>query len=343
MRMGALRVRRPGGRRARGRGAAARPQPAPHRTEGDRDDHLGSAPVAAAERERLVVAVERGEPPPRIADARALDERPVRRQAHAVVGDAQHEAVAARGGLARRAHRERDRAALGGEPVLEGVLDERLQKEPWHLGGAERVGHVERHGKAVAEADLLDLEVEAEHVALLGEGAGGRLARLERAAQQLGELDDHRVRARRVGPHHPRDRVERVEEEVRPQLHAQRLEPRLAELRGHLRRLELARAHGAAVPQGELPGYEERADQHVLAQPAEEEQRRLRQVQHAPRVGPPHRDRRVRDEQAERGGAHERGEQRRRAALRALSAGGAKRTRSATSSSGGVTSAHSAT
>jgi hypothetical protein len=201
------------------------------------------------EHERLRVAIKRGEPPPHVADAGALDERPVGRQAHAVVGHAEHQAVAAvRATLTRRAHGQRHGPALGSEPVLEGVLDERLEQEPRHLGVAERVRDVERRRQAVTEPDLLDGQVQLEHVALLGEGPGRRFARLQRAAEQLGELHHHRVGPGRVGPHHPGDGVEGVEQEVRPELHAQRLEPRLAELRREARGFEFARrtAAGAA-------------------------------------------------------------------------------------------------
>ena len=88
------------------------------------------------------------------------------------------------------------------------------------------------------KARALDVEIIAEQFELPFERHLLLRAAAERSPQQLAELPDHvHRRLVIVAPHQRGDGVERIEEEVRIELHAQRLEPRL----GHAG-LELGRA-----------------------------------------------------------------------------------------------------
>ena len=110
------------------------------------------------------------------------------------------------------------------EAVLEGVLDEGLhderRDEAAHRARLERVAHRE----PVAEPHLLDREVLLHEKELRLERQLGLGGRVEGQAQQLGEAREHEVRGFRVAVDEDTDRVKRVEEEVRLELHAQRLQ-----------------------------------------------------------------------------------------------------------------------
>ena len=69
---------------------------------------------------------------------------------------------------------------------------------------------------------------------------------LERASQQLGELCQHQFGGVRIVPHQPRDGIQRVEQEVRMQLHLEGFDLGTGELHFELGRAKLPRAapHG---------------------------------------------------------------------------------------------------
>ena len=64
---------------------------------------------------------------------------------------------------------------------------------------------------------------------------------LERASQQLGELCQHQFGGVRIVPHQPRDGIQRVEEEVRMQLHLEGFDLGAGELHFELGRAKLPR------------------------------------------------------------------------------------------------------
>jgi hypothetical protein len=45
------------------------------------------------------------------------------------------------------------------DAVLDGVLDERLQQETWHLKAAQRYGYIDRDLQPLAKANLLNLKI----------------------------------------------------------------------------------------------------------------------------------------------------------------------------------------
>ena len=101
----------------------------------------------------------------------------------------------------------------------------------------------------IGEAGLLDVDILLQRIEL---GAERHLLLpevLERDAQQIAQLDEHPVRGVDVAVHQRRDRVQRVEQEVRVQLLLQRLELRRNQLGLELRGADLALARLAVVEQ----------------------------------------------------------------------------------------------
>ena len=94
---------------------------------------------------------------------------------------------------------------------------------------------VEQRGKTLAEADLFYLDVFLQEFDLFGETNFGPRRRLERQPQQIAQLHEHAFGSGHIAVHQRRDRVQRVEEEVRVQLMLQRLELRFDEPRLELR------------------------------------------------------------------------------------------------------------
>ncbi len=114
--------------------------------------------------------------------------------------------------------------------MLDGVFDERLQ----HQVGDQRIErvrlHVEHYGQTIPEPGLFDLQILREEIELLLQRDLLDADVLERDAQQIAQLGDHVVGGIDVAVHQRRDRVERVEEEMRLQLPLQRLQLSLDEM-----------------------------------------------------------------------------------------------------------------
>jgi len=146
----------------------------------------------------------------------------------------------------RAARDDRQLAATGArpQPVAERVLDQRLQDQRRHQRAQRRLVDAPPHAQAVAEPDLLDLDVAPQEIEL---GSQRRLelgGAAQQRAQDVPEQRDHLDRARVIGAaDQHRDAVERVEQEVRLQLQAERAELRLDELRRERRLLALLAPH----------------------------------------------------------------------------------------------------
>ena len=123
------------------------------------------------------------------------------------------------------------------------VLDQRLQQQRRDDRGCGAWIDAERHAQPVAEARFLNRDVVIEQLELLLECDEGPAVPVERLPQQLREPGDHPVRLLRVLEHESRNRVERIEEEVRLQLSDEGIEARLHELH-----LEARRAPGVVQP-----------------------------------------------------------------------------------------------
>src|SRR6185436_9666418 len=93
--------------------------------------------------------------------------------------------------------------------------------------------------EALAEAVALELEVAVEELELLPQRLRGTVAAREHGAQEVAEAREHALGPVRVVAQRGRDRVQRVEEEVRRELRLQRAEACLRE-----RALELRPPHG---------------------------------------------------------------------------------------------------
>ena len=131
--------------------------------------------------------------------------------------------------------------------MLDRVLDERLQDQPRHFG-VERLGiDLELDRQAILEARLLDLEVLLQELQLLLQRDAGRAGAIERQAQQIAQAADHAIGGVGIRVHERRDRVQRVEQEMRLQLGLERAQPRLDQTRFELRLLDRARLRLADV------------------------------------------------------------------------------------------------
>jgi hypothetical protein len=84
-------------------------------------------------------------------------------------------------------------------------------------------------------ADFHDLEVSPKQVELLAERDLLFRRALDGVSEELAQSRDHAPHAARVAFHQRRDRVQRIEEKVRVELHAQGVEPRFGELCTELR------------------------------------------------------------------------------------------------------------
>ena len=91
---------------------------------------------------------------------------------------------------------------------------------------------LERHSQPLAVAGLLDLRVPAEQRQLLRQRGLHPGAAPQREPQHLAQAREQPFGARRVLPDQGRDRVQGVEQEVRLELRAQHVQPRLGELAG---------------------------------------------------------------------------------------------------------------
>jgi hypothetical protein len=109
--------------------------------------------------------------------------------------------------------------------VAQGVLHDRLQDEGRDERAGDLVVDLPGDAQAIAEPDLLDLEVLAEELELARERRLEVKGRAQQPAEHLAEQRDHLDRAGGVAAaDQHRDAVERVEQEVRLELHAERAE-----------------------------------------------------------------------------------------------------------------------
>ena len=133
------------------------------------------------------------------------------------------------------------RSGFLGHAVLDRVLDERLQQERGQQR-IERLGFdVEPHDQSIGESRLLDFEVLREEIELRLQRAFVLAQVLERHAEQIAEAHQRAIRGVDVAMHQRRNRVQRVEQEVRLQLMLQR---------GHLRLDELGLELGRRAARG---------------------------------------------------------------------------------------------
>ena len=169
-----------------------------------------------------------------------------------------------------RLDRDAPAADLAREPVLDRVLDERLQDHARH-------DHVERLRRDLLvdaelrpEADDLDREVLVDRLELLAQ-RDEVIRAAHQPPQQPGELRDQHARRLGLRPDQRRDRRERVEEEVRVDLVGERLD-----LRGEQQRLLLLQP---VLDARVVPDLDRRRDgEHRREQHREEEARRRRRA-----------------------------------------------------------------
>src|SRR5581483_4690242 len=99
---------------------------------------------------------------------------------------------------------------------------------------------IDADGEPLLKADLLDLQVAPHILQLLGQRHFLFELAIEREAEKLAEARQHRVRRLDIAVHQRGDRIERIEEEVRLELHPQRLQLRARQLARQLSAAQLA-------------------------------------------------------------------------------------------------------
>ncbi len=216
--------------------------------KGNVDVDEDAAAGIVAHGQRRLLAIEAIDPRSRIRQADAFTPLPVLRQPRPIVPDAQPERVAVGLRLDRQCARTHQRL----EAVANRVLDERLQDQRRHhhvQGG--RVDPI-LDAQPIAEVHLLDVEIRAQILELLGQLDFLHADLAQRDAEQIAEPLDHRVRLLRIAMDERRDRVQRVEQEMRMQLLLQRLQLRFHQPRLEPRRPHLARAGLSVVIDGML-------------------------------------------------------------------------------------------
>src|SRR6185503_14428326 len=224
----------------------------------------------ARQRERVVAAVHLLETAAHVRETDAFCEPRIRVEltAHAVVLDRDREAVVV--GAARE--RERAGAHLVAEAVDDGVLDERLEQHRGHRGRTHTLVAALVDGETVAEAHLHDRDVLPHQLELLVERDPMPIGALERLAEKAAEPPERLFGALVVAllDEHGHG-VHRVEQEVRVDLHAQRLQLQLGEALTELARVELLLAHDleevADVQRRRERGVHDHVEQqHVVAE-----------------------------------------------------------------------------
>ena len=117
------------------------------------------------------------------------------------------------------------------DAVAKRVLDQRLQDERRHERGADVGIDVPRHVQPIAKAYELDVDEASEVAQLVGERNLGRHLAVERRAKQIAESREHVDGGVVLSfPDETGDRIQRIEQEVRIELHAKRMDARLREI-----------------------------------------------------------------------------------------------------------------
>ncbi len=149
------------------------------------------------------------------------------------------------------------------ESVLDRILGEREQHHRRKRIVAQRGWHVDREREVLAHADLQHVEIGADEIGLLPERRRTAAQLRQRGAQVADDVVEHGDAARHVALAQPLDVGERVEQEVRLDLRAHHLQPRLEHLPVERDALERRFVHPAGRGRGpslhEVDGRHHRA------------------------------------------------------------------------------------
>src|SRR5581483_823123 len=116
---------------------------------------------------------------------------------------------------------------LRGETMLHRVFHQRLQDHAWYQQVERyRVEFLYDFQLVMAEAGDFDVEIVVEKLELLAQG-NERVALAQQPSQDIAESYDHQPRRIGIRAHQRRNRIQRVEQEVRIDLALQRLHARL--------------------------------------------------------------------------------------------------------------------
>src|SRR4029453_4313365 len=146
-------------------------------------------------------------------------------------------------------------------------LDQRLQQQNWNAGLSQVVGHTSAHFQPVAEARPLNVEIARQQLELAVERDLLSGAELQSLPEQVAQARNHVVGLVGVVMHHLGDGIQRVEEEVRLQLHVEQLQLRFGKT--CLEMLSLAAA--TVVLQPVCGGNDGRVDEELEGQRADQQ------------------------------------------------------------------------
>src|SRR5262249_21377796 len=168
-------------------------------------------------------------------------------------------------------------ASLPGDAVADGVFDYRLQKQVRHTGVHRvRLGFYPRR-QAVLKTQPLDLQVAFQKLQLLLQGRLLLAGISQCHSEKFSQAGDHLVGGLHVFAHQRRDRMERVEKKMRVELHLQRSELRLRQLRLQLRGSELALLVAMVIIEGVAREEDRPVDQTPPGEAREEDGLKFRE------------------------------------------------------------------
>ena len=122
--------------------------------------------------------------------------------------------------------------------VPDSVLHQRLQNKVGHQRCKRMRIDIEIDLQPVAETCLLNVDVLLQKQQLAAQRNFMHADRVERRAQQVGQLQRHMFGRRAIVPRQRRDGIQRVEQEMRFQLNLKHFELRVGQLSFELRRLQ---------------------------------------------------------------------------------------------------------
>src|SRR5689334_9774276 len=115
------------------------------------------------------------------------------------------------------------------------VFDQRLEDEIRHEGVVERFLGINRDLELALKSYFHDVQIQPQHLQLPRELDLLFVTFTKRVAEEIAESRDHSARAGRVFVDERRDAVQSIEQEMRIELRAQRIQSRVGDLRVELR------------------------------------------------------------------------------------------------------------
>ena len=160
------------------------------------------------------------------------------RQAGTVITDGQNNVVAVMICFERSPHPDHSCPIAAPDAMLDRVLYKWLQKQVWHQRPHCLRRDIEEYGEPIAIANLLDSDVTPGERHLFTEGYFVLVVAAQCYPQQISEPGEHLARGFRILSGQRRNVLQAIEQEMRVQTHAQRLQLCQAKRRFQIRFLQ---------------------------------------------------------------------------------------------------------